>query len=115
MSSDKIKLIFQYANGEQKVIEANIGENLLSLSRKYDLHIEGACGGVLACATCHVVVADPWFEQLPQITLQEDRMLDNAQELEINSRLCCQINVTAHMDGMSIYVPESTEGEGHEH
>lgn len=116
MNNDsKIMLIFKYSNGASKTIEADVGENLLSLSRKYDLKIEGACGGVLACATCHVVISDPWFDQLPKVTLQEDRMLDNAQELELNSRLCCQINVTQNMHNMTIFVPESTEGDGHEH
>lgn len=113
--NSKIKLIFKYSNGESKIIECNVGDNILALSRQYDLRIEGACGGVLACATCHVVVSDPWFDKLPKVTLQEDRMLDNAQELELNSRLCCQINVTSDMHGMIISVPESTEGDGHEH
>ena len=114
--TNKIKLHFQFANGEVKTVEAALGETLLDLAREHDINIEGACGGVLACATCHVVVQDPWFEQLPPATEMEENMLDNAQELTLNSRLCCQLITTPELDGMIITVPKSSENvSGHHH
>lgn len=114
--SESIKLHFEFADGTIKTIEAKIGETLLDLAREHDINIEGACGGVLACATCHVHVRDPWFEKLPPATEEEENMLDNAQELECNSRLCCQVITTKELDGMTIFIPKSSENvSGHHH
>lgn len=41
--------------------------------------ITGACGGELACSTCHVVVKDKaYFDKLPKKTEEEEDMLDLA-------------------------------------
>ena len=39
----------------------------------------GACGGEMACSTCHVVLPQKIFEKLPPKTMEEDDMLDLAQ------------------------------------
>ncbi len=109
-----VKMIFRYPTKEERIVYANVGENFLAIAKTNDLHIEGACGGVLACSTCHVIINDPWFDMLPPATVREERMLDNAQEVELNSRLCCQLKVTADMDGMVINIPDSTIGD-HDH
>lgn len=114
--SQAISLTFLYTDGNIKQILAQPGDNLLKLSRQHNLQIEGACGGVLACATCHVVISDPWFDTLPPATIREERMLDNAQEVELNSRLCCQIKITSNMHGMTIKIPASSvSSDNHDH
>jgi len=39
---------------------------------------KGACGGELACSTCHLVFEPEVFEGLPEMTEDEEDMLDLA-------------------------------------
>ena len=41
----------------------------------------GACGGELACATCHLVFDQELYDTLPEKEEEEDDMLDLAFEL----------------------------------
>lgn len=50
----------------------------------------GACGGELACSTCHLVFEKELFEKLPEISEEEEDMLDLAWGLtDTYVRLCC--------------------------
>ena len=51
--------------------------------------IEHACGKVGACTTCHVIVTQG-FESLNPIGDNEDDLLDQAWDLQPQSRLSCQ-------------------------
>jgi 2Fe-2S ferredoxin len=68
--------------------------------------IDADCGGQCACATCHVYIQSPWFEKLPAMADNEDSMLELASERNANSRLSCQVKVTAELDGMEVHTPE---------
>jgi 2Fe-2S ferredoxin len=68
--------------------------------------IVAQCGGACACATCHVYVAPAWLAKLPPRDEMEGAMLENAWEPHENSRLSCQIPVTAALDGLEVTVPE---------
>ena len=67
--------------------------------------IDADCGG--ACATCHVFVQEPWLSKLPPKEDMEETMLDFAPEVEPNSRLSCQIKVSAALDGLVVRMPKS--------
>ncbi|HEV2653089.1 MAG TPA: 2Fe-2S iron-sulfur cluster-binding protein [Rhizomicrobium sp.] len=69
--------------------------------------IDADCGGACACATCHVFVEEPWLAKLPPKEDMEETMLDFAPEVEANSRLSCQIKVTAALDGLVVRMPKS--------
>lgn len=69
--------------------------------------IVAECGGACACATCHVHVEPPWYNNLPEADSMEKDMLEFATEKKDNSRLSCQINVSDELDGMVIHTPES--------
>ena len=57
--------------------------------------IAADCGGSLTCATCHVIVREPWASQLPPPGADELAMLEFTAELrQPNSRLSCQIQLT---------------------
>ena len=68
--------------------------------------IDGDCGGLCACGTCHVYVQSPWSERLPAIQSNENDMLEFANERRNTSRLSCQINMTAELDGIEVHMPE---------
>ncbi len=70
--------------------------------------IEGDCGGSCGCATCHCYVDDAYLDRLAPISDAEEGMLEfTASPREANSRLGCQIKVTAEMDGMIVRLPEA--------
>jgi 2Fe-2S ferredoxin len=70
--------------------------------------MEGACEGALACSTCHVIVADEWFDKLPAASANEEDMLDLTYGVTRNSRLACQITITDALDGLTVSLPAST-------
>ena len=68
--------------------------------------IDADCGGGMACATCHVYVKEDWFNKLPEKSVGEDDMLDQAYEPKTNSRLSCQIIVSEKLNGLIVNLPE---------
>ena len=52
---------------------------MLDVAHKHEIDLEGACGGTIACSTCHVIVEDPAiFKSLGEPTDEENDMLDLA-------------------------------------
>lgn len=66
------------------------------------------CGGLLTCATCHVVVPEPWRSALPPVAAEENTMLDFTATTRCEgSRLSCQIVLSPALDGMMVELPKS--------
>jgi 2Fe-2S ferredoxin len=66
------------------------------------------CGGLLTCATCHVMVREPWRSTLPPMAEDESTMLDfTAASRNEGSRLSCQIVLDESMDGLTVDLPKS--------
>jgi 2Fe-2S ferredoxin len=68
--------------------------------------IDGDCGGMCACATCHVYIEDKWLDKLGPVSENEDAMLDIADNRKENSRLCCQLIASTELDGIIVHTPE---------
>ena len=103
------RITFIGRNGARHGIDAPHGWTLLQIARANDVDIEGACEGNMACATCHVVVQDPWFDRLLEPSADEEDMLDLAYGLTETSRLGCQITLTEALDGLVVLLPETGE------
>ena len=101
------KIIFYEGKGKCTEIEVHPGQTLLEVAREYEIDIEGTCEGNLACATCHLVIDKDWFVKLPEATEDERDMLDLVSGLTVNSRLGCQIMITADLDGLIVFLPGS--------
>jgi ferredoxin len=102
------KVTFRLPDGSARSYDVAAGLTLLDVARIHDLEIEGACGGSMACATCHIVVDDNYVDLLPIPSAEEEDMLDLAAEVQANSRLGCQLRLTAALDGLTVAVPRST-------
>ncbi len=63
--------------------------SILDVALGNDIDVDHACGGVVACSTCHVIVR-AGFESCGEATEDEEDQLDNAPGLEPTSRLGCQ-------------------------
>ena len=101
------KVRFVSADGRGVVeTDAPPGTRLLELAQANDQPLEGACEGAMACSTCHVLIAEDHFAQLPPASDEEEDMLDFAYDVRPNSRLSCQIRVSDALDGLVVTVPE---------
>ena len=67
--------------------------------------ILGACGGELACSTCHVILPQRYYDKLGEKSEEEEDMLDLAWGVTDCSRLGCQIKLTKELEGMELVVP----------
>jgi len=68
-------------------------------------YLECACGGNMACSTCHVIIDEESFAKLDPPCEAEQDMLDLAFEPTETSRLGCQITMSKELDGMTVYIP----------
>ncbi len=100
-----MKVEFVTAKGDIVGAEAEPGDNLLRVAQAAGLPLEGTCEGQMACSTCHVIVAPEWFDRLEEASEEEEDMLDLAAGVARTSRLSCQIELTAAMDGLTVTVP----------
>ncbi|MCX8516309.1 MAG: 2Fe-2S iron-sulfur cluster-binding protein [Alphaproteobacteria bacterium] len=105
--SIKIK-VNNYKTGEVSQIDAPLGYQVMEAIRDHDLPILAECGGSLACATCHVKVAEKWLKKLPPMRDDERDMLDMVANADEHSRLSCQLIVTEELNGLEVSLtPES--------
>ena len=61
------------------------------IAHEYDIDLEGACEGSIACSTCHVILSPEHYDLLPEPSDDENDMLDMAFGLTDTSRLGCQV------------------------
>lgn len=103
---ETITVNFILPNNSVRSVEANEGESILQVADLHNIPLDGACGGSLACATCHVIVDKKWFNGM-HISDDENDMLDLAFGLQETSRLGCQVILTQEMDGIEIRIPSN--------
>jgi ferredoxin, 2Fe-2S len=105
-----IKVRFHKADGTlDKEIEAKAGQRLLDIAWAAGQPLEGACEGVMACSTCHVIVDKADFEKLPRASDEEEDLLDLASHATRTSRLSCQIILTDDMGTLDVRIPAGSK------
>ena len=103
------KITFIEHNGTPHTVDAVIGRSVMQAAVDNNVPgIDADCGGECACATCHVYVDAAWLPKigLPVPGSQEASMLSFAAVTQDDSRLSCQISVTADLDGLVVRMPE---------
>lgn len=100
-----IRVRFMAKDGAVREATAEEGARLLDLAQAEGQPLEGTCGGDIACATCHVVVAAEDFARLPPAAAEEEDLLDLVPGASRTSRLACQIRLTAALDGLTVRMP----------
>ena len=77
--------------------------NLMEIVQSYEIAPEGTigvCGGMAMCASCQCYVTSD--HDLQEMEDAEEAMLAEAFNVEDNSRLGCQIAITAELEGLEI-------------
>jgi 2Fe-2S ferredoxin len=94
-----MKILVTDGHGVEHEVEATDGWTVMEMIRDAGLPIKAECGGSCVCATCHVLVDPEWVEKLSPKGEEE---IDMALEVFDNSRLSCQIEFDASMDGLKV-------------
>ena len=101
------KITFIQPDGARREVSAEPGVTVMEAAKLNDIPgIEAECGGACACATCHVYIDAAWREKVGKPADMEEDMLDFAFDVREESRLACQIKVTAALDGLVVKVPD---------
>jgi ferredoxin, 2Fe-2S len=101
-------ITFIHPDGRSESVKAETGASAMLAALTHGVDgIVAECGGNAVCATCHVYVDEVWLEKLAPRTADEDDLLDGAAaERRPNSRLSCQIKITADLDGLVLRLPD---------
>lgn len=101
-----IKVTYIEFNGTERTVQVEEGMSLMEAAvTNLVPGIDGDCGGVCACATCHVHVDPAWIDKLPAMESLEDAMLNLAEGRDAHSRLACQIKAVTDLDGIVLRTP----------
>ena len=86
--------------GKKHALEAptDMNMNIMEVCKSYELPVEGTCGGMAMCASCQCYLESD--HELAEQSDDELDMLDQAFNVEDNSRLGCQIPITEEIDGI---------------
>jgi 2Fe-2S ferredoxin len=94
-------------NREQQTvqIEATTGISVMENIRELNASVEAICGGMCACATCHVYIDPDCVAALPPRSYEETVMLRELESFNAEtSRLSCQLKTTDECDGLRLIV-----------
>jgi 2Fe-2S ferredoxin len=102
MEENMIKVTVIDREGKEHLLDAptDMNMNMMELCKSYELPVEGTCGGMALCASCHMYVESD--HELKEISEDEEDMLDQAFFVEDNSRLGCQIKLQDAIDGLVV-------------
>lgn len=105
---DIIRITVINKEGEHIELEAptDFNFNVMEIIRAGDIPMEGTCGGMALCASCHVYIESD--HDLFDRSEEEEDMLDQAFFVTDRSRLCCQINIDQSMDGLVVRLAPQT-------
>jgi len=102
MSEEIIKIEVTDREGDVHLLEAptDMNLNVMEILKAHELPVEGTCGGMALCASCHCYLESEHL--LPEQSEDEEDMLDQAFFVEDNSRLSCQIKIKKELDGLKL-------------
>lgn len=99
---EEIKIHLTDRAGEIHDIEIPLGVdlNLMEVCKASELDVDGTCGGMALCASCHMYIESD--HELHEPSEDEEIMLDQVLFVEDNSRLGCQIKVSEEIHGLKV-------------
>jgi 2Fe-2S ferredoxin len=92
--------------GVEHQLEAptDMNMNMMELCKSYELPVEGTCGGMAMCASCHLYILSD--HDILERNDDEEAMLDQAFFVKSNSRLGCQIHISSELEGLKVQLAE---------
>lgn len=100
-----VKLVVTDRKGRVVEVEAEPGISTMENIRDLDASVDAICGGMCACATCHVLIARDWIGRLPPRSYEEQLMLEGSVHFDRErSRLSCQLVTSEEHEGLAFTV-----------
>lgn len=84
----------------QLLAPTDMNMNMMEVCKAYELPVEGTCGGMCMCSTCHMYVLSD--HALAPPSEDEEEILDQAFVVQDNSRLGCQIKINEELEGLKV-------------
>jgi ferredoxin, 2Fe-2S len=103
------KKVFHVAPAEIPYGHTGLEGSILDIAYGAGIDIDHSCGGVCACATCHVKVREG-LASCTKATEDEEDMLDTARDVDTDSRLSCQTVPDGTQD-LVVVVPKWNKNE----
>jgi len=99
------KLIVTNREGATSEIEVEDGLTVMEAIRDNGFdELLALCGGCCSCATCHIYVDDAAGTALPEMSEDEDDLLESSDHRKEGSRLSCQVPLTAELSGLKVTI-----------
>ena len=96
----KIKVIDREQQEHELLAPTDMGMNVMEVLKSYELPVEGICGGMAMCASCQVYIET---SHVPiERSDNEQAMLDESWNVQDNSRLGCQIQISKDLNGLIV-------------
>lgn len=94
-------------DGSRRSVDAKLGSSVMENAIRSNIRgIDAECGGSCSCATCHVYVDETFVDRLVPSDDEEAELLEFVASKRLpNSRLSCQLAMTAELDGLSVRIP----------
>lgn len=90
-------------DGSELTLEVENGLTVMEAIRNAGVsEILALCGGCCSCATCHVHIDPERFALLPEMSSNENDLLDFSTHRDAHSRLSCQLIVSDELNGMRV-------------
>ena len=91
--------------GEESTIDVDDGLTVMEAIRDNGFdELLALCGGCCSCATCHVHVDAAHMAKLPEMSEDEDDLLESSDHRVETSRLGCQIPFNSELDGLKVTI-----------
>ncbi|TNJ45340.1 2Fe-2S iron-sulfur cluster binding domain-containing protein [Tamlana fucoidanivorans] len=98
------KITFITSDGKATTVEGTSGTVMELAVQNKIKGIDGDCGGVCSCATCHVHVNPEQWGITGEPDELESDMLEFDDNVSEYSRLSCQLKVSDALDGLELTV-----------
>lgn len=106
----QIRVIDRAGKASTIDVPTDMNLNLMEALKISNLPVEGTCGGMALCASCHIYLKEGNINK--EIGDEEQIMLDDVWNTEFNSRLSCQIPITKDLNNILIELaPELVEDD----
>jgi ferredoxin, 2Fe-2S len=101
------RIVFLTTDGQHRTVDADAGSLMEAAVASKVPGIEGLCGGVCSCSTCHVHIDPQWAQRVGPPGETERDLLQFTDHANERSRLGCQVNITPELDGLKVTVAGS--------
>lgn len=92
-------------DGSTLSVEGQDGYSVMEVIRENGVdEVLALCGGCCSCATCHVFADPDYADRLPEMSEDENDLLDSSDHRNENSRLSCQLRFGPELYGLTVTV-----------